>query len=168
MRSGFLAALALALAAVAEVSWGIFFLDGFALQAALAFMAGGGLAIASFGHYVDASGRHAASVTGLAVAAGAHVGAIVLSWPLGPELKDVAEVGVALGLLLAAYATNRGEAGLKLAKFGLALASVSALLWIPADIVAGHKAYVLGDVLATVGWGLAAAFAGEAHEIPEP
>ncbi|GEM_PF-4895970 len=168
MRSGLLTAIALALAGVGEVQWAIaFFTHGNQLfDALMTLIAGIGLGIAAFGFYADAEGRHVAAPVGLAVAAAAQVGYVAAYaghaalTPVGPI--TLATLGSALGLVLAAFGARRGAATLTLARAGLAIACVSGILWIVGDASAGEFSFMFGNVMAPLGWGLAALFAGRA------
>ncbi|MEA3201772.1 MAG: hypothetical protein QOE90_3200 [Thermoplasmata archaeon] len=171
MRTGLLTAIALALAGVGEAQWAIAFLgvDHGLFPALMVLVAGIGLAIAAFGFYTDAEGQNAASPVGLAVAAAAHVGYIVAYAAQG-HLTNVgpvtlATLGSALGLAIAAYGARRGAATLSVARAGLAIACVTGILWLVGDAQEGVFAFMFGNVLVPLGWGLAALFAGRPESV---
>jgi hypothetical protein len=168
MRSGLLTAVALALAGVGEVQWAIAFfgLPNRLFDALMTLVAGIGLGIAAFGFYADAEGRSAAAPIGLAVAAAAHVG-YVAAYAAHDQLANLgpvtlATLGAAVGLVIAAYGARRGSATLGACRAGLAVACVAGILWIVGDALHGDYAFMFGNVMAPLGWGLAALFAGRA------
>jgi hypothetical protein len=166
MRSGLLAAVALALAGVGEAQWAIAFFSspGRVFDALMVLIAGIGLAIAAFGFYSDPDGRPAATSIGLAVAAAAMLG-YVAAYAQHASLADLgfvtlATVGSALGLVIAAYGARQGAPTLMVTRAGLAIAAVAGIFWIVGDAQQGEYSFMFGNVMAPLGWGLAALFAG--------
>jgi|SRR5581483_5088925 len=163
MRSGLLAAIALALAGVAEVQWAIvLYGDALLYQALMLLIAGLGLGIAAFGFYADASGRPAATTAGIALAAAAHVAFIAPYYPFNPiGMRTLGAFAGGLGLAIATLGVQRGPRMMKLTKLGLGIATLFGLFWLVADVQDHVPSYWFGDVMSPIGLGLAAIFAGD-------
>lgn len=146
-------AAALLLAAIAEIQWATRFYagDGTRLHAVLLFLAACGLLLAAAGSFFK-QGAWTWQL-GLAAAAAGHVAYAFVTLHWSP-VRVLAALAAGLGLALAA-----GGAWLRridLARYGLFAAALGAAVWVIHDTLQGDMSFMVGNVFAMVGWGLAA------------
>lgn len=150
-------AVGLLLAAIAEVQWAATFYGDENVHAVLLFAAACGLLLAAAGVLF---GQGAWTwQAGLAVAAAAHVGYLGLTYAWD-WLLVLAAFAAAGGLTLAAagaWLKGRGS----MVRSGLFAAALGGALWTIADTLSGDMSYMVGNVFAMFGWGIAAAFVPE-------
>ena len=150
-------AVGLLLAAIAEVQWAATFYGDRNVHAALLFAAACGFLLASAGVFFK-QGPWTWQV-GLAAGAAAHVGYLALTYGWGPLLLFAALLAAG-GLTVAAAGAwlHRKE---DLVRYGLFAASLGGALWIVGDTISGDLSFMVGNVFAMFGWGVAAAFVPE-------
>lgn len=150
-------AVGLLLAAIAEVQWAATFYGAQNVHATLLFGAACGLLLAAAGVLLN-QGPWTWQV-GFAAAAAAHVAYLGLTY--GYDLVLVlAALAAAAGLTVAAvgaWRTGKGE----WVRAGLFAAALGGALWVIADTLSGDMSYMVGNVFAMFGWGIAAAFVPE-------
>lgn len=153
-------AVGLLLAAIAEVQWAATFYsseDNDMVQAVLLFAAACGFLLAGAGVFFK-QGSWTWQV-GLAVAAAAHVGYLGLTYDWGLLLMFSA-LAAAGGLTVAAVGSWL-HAREDLVRYGLFAAALGGALWVVADAMSGDMSFMVGNVFAMVGWGVAAGFVPE-------
>lgn len=150
-------AVGLLLAAIAEVQWAATFYGDENVHAILLFAAACGFLLAAAGVFF-AQGAWTWQV-GLAVAAAAHVGYLGLTYGWGPLLLFAALFAAGGLTLAAAGAWMRGRENL--VRVGLFAAALGGAVWLVADALSGDLSFMVGNVFAMIGWGVAAGFVPE-------
>lgn len=146
----------LLLAGIGELQWAVaFFAGGDSPLALILFAAGAGMILAALGGFFPEA-RSWALWGGLAVAAVSHAAyfAATLSFP---TLLILAAALAAAGLALAAFSARDPQKS-ALTSLGLVVATLGALVWTLSDWSENNSEFVVGNVFATLGWGVAAWF----------
>ena len=151
-------AVGLLLSAVAEIQWAAtFYAQDDLLHAILLFIAAAGLFLAAAGVYFQQASW--TWMWGLALAALAHAAYFATTLDFGP-LLIAAALAAAAGLGVAAWG-SRPPGNLNLVRGGLFGAALGGILWLVADALSGDMSFMVGNVFAMFGWGIAAAFVPE-------
>lgn len=148
-------AVGLILSAIAEIQWAAtFYASDETWNAVALFAAACGLFLAGAGVFFKQDAW--TWQLGLAVAAAAHLAYAGLTLSYGPWLI-LAALAATAGLGVAAWGT-RAPGNVDLVRYGLFGAALGAFIWILSDASLGDMSFMVGNVFAMFGWGIAAAF----------
>lgn len=168
MRKETLLGVGFLIAAIAEIQWATAFLgrQDDRVESFLTFAAGAGCLLAAFGYFLMDEATWP-RILGLSVAALAHVGyfGVTLPWdmdnPPSSYALGAASLLAAVGLAVAASGAM-GKGKPQQMRVGLAGAALAGLLWTTYDLVNGDATFMVGNVFATIGFAMAAWYAGVA------